>query len=103
MPGDGTPVIHQQQPLEPAERRLLLLLDGFSAVLASVRENFEPHRLCGYLYSLAQAFADFYEACPVLRAADEPTRDNRVAICQLAGETLRTGLGLLGIAAPDQL
>jgi arginyl-tRNA synthetase len=103
VPGDGTPVIHQQQDLAPAERRLLLLLDGFSAVLASVRENFEPHRLCGYLHSLAQAFADFYETCPVLRAVDEPTRDNRVAICQLAGETLRTGLGLLGIAAPDQL
>ena len=103
VPGEGTPVIHQHQALEPAERRLLLLLDGFSAVLASVRESFEPHRLCGYLHSLAQAFADFYEACPVLRAADEPTRDNRVAICQLAGDTLKTGLGLLGIAAPDQL
>jgi arginyl-tRNA synthetase len=105
VPGDpaGTSVIHQQQALAPAERRLLLLLDGFSAVLASVREHFEPHRLCGYLHSLAQAFADFYEACPVLRAADEPTRDNRVAICQLTGDTLKTGLGLLGIAAPDQL
>ena len=90
-------------PLEPAERRLALLLDGLDEVLGSVRESYEPHRLCVYLYTVAQAFTDFYEACPVLKAATEELVANRVALCRLTGSTLELGLGLLGIAAPDRL
>jgi arginyl-tRNA synthetase len=95
--------ISTRLPMEPAERRLALLLDGLDSALASVREHYEPHRLCGYLYALAQAFTDFYEACPVLRAPGEDIAANRIAICQLTGGTLRLGLELLGIAAPDRL
>jgi arginyl-tRNA synthetase len=89
-------------PLSPWERQLVLQLDGFGDVLAEVSTSFEPHRLCTYLYGVAQAFSAFYENCPVLKAP-EPVRANRLAICLLTGETLRTGLGLLGVAAPDQL
>jgi arginyl-tRNA synthetase len=95
--------ISTRPSLEPAERRLGLLLDGLDSALASVREHYEPHRLCGYLYALAQAFTDFYEACPVLRAPSEDIAANRIAICQLTGGTLELGLELLGIAAPDRL
>ena len=90
-------------PLEPSERRLAMLLDELGSVIASVGQAFEPHRLCGYLYSLAQAFTDFYESCPVLRAPSDTVRANRVAICELTGDTLKLGLELLGIAAPDRL
>ena len=71
--------------------------------LSGVRENFEPHRLCSYLYNLAQAFTEFYEACPVLKAPTEALAANRIALCQLMGSTLKLGLELLGIAAPDRL
>jgi arginyl-tRNA synthetase len=98
-----TAAIGTRLPMEPAERRLGMLLDGLDSALAAVREHYEPHRLCGYLYALAQAFTDFYEACPVLRAPSEDIAANRVAICQLTGGTLKLGLGLLGIAAPDRL
>jgi arginyl-tRNA synthetase len=90
-------------PLEPAERQLVLLLDGLDEALSAVRESYEPHRLCAYLYSVAQAFTNFYEACPVLKAATEELATNRVALCRLTGSTLELGLGLLGIAAPDRL
>lgn len=90
-------------PLEPAERRLAMRLDGLDEALSAVRENYEPHTLCGYLYELAQTFTEFYEACPVLRAPDDKVTANRIALCQLTGDTLRLGLGLLGIAAPDRI
>jgi arginyl-tRNA synthetase len=90
-------------PLEPAERRLAMLLDSFGDILASVRETYEPHRLCSYLFGFAQAFTDFYESCPVLRAPTPAIAGNRIAICQLTGDTLNLGLELLGIAAPDRL
>ena len=53
-----------------------------------------------HLHDLAKAFTDFYEACPVL-TAEEPTRANRIALCRLTARTLREGLGLLGVAAPE--
>ncbi|MFI6259406.1 DALR anticodon-binding domain-containing protein [Micromonospora zamorensis] len=74
----------------------------FDDALTEVTATYEPHRLCGYLYRLAQTFTTFYEHCPVLRA-DPVQRGNRLALCQLTGDTLRTGLQLLGIDAPDQL
>jgi len=89
-------------PLHPTERALILAADAFADVLAEVGRDLEPHRLCGQLYELAKAFTDFYEACPVL-AAPGPVRANRIALCQLSARTLRQGLTLLGIAAPERM
>jgi arginyl-tRNA synthetase len=89
-------------PLEPAERALALELDAYGAVLSEVSGALEPHRLCGYLYDLAKDFTTFYEACPVLKA-DEPVRSNRLALSQLTARTLKHGLDLLGIAAPERM
>lgn len=88
--------------IEPAERALALTLDDYGTVVTDVAATLEPHRLAGYLYELARAFTTFYDTCPVI-SAPEPTRSNRLAVCQLAARTLAHGLGLLGIVAPDRL
>jgi len=100
--GEGDPTVDPAQDLHPAERALVLALDGFGDAVAEVGRVLEPHRLCGYLFETAKAFTDFYEACPVL-AAPEPARSNRVALCRLTARTLREGLGLLGISAPERM
>ena len=46
--------------------------------LADVAATLEPHRLCGYLFSLAKAFTEFYEACSVINAESDVSRVNRV-------------------------
>ncbi len=100
--GDGPVEVDPTLPLHPAERSLILAVDVFGDTLAEVGRVLEPHRLCGHLYELAKAFTDFYEACPVLSAA-EGVRTNRIALCQLSARTLRRGLNLLGIAAPERM
>ncbi|TVT60869.1 arginine--tRNA ligase [Amycolatopsis rhizosphaerae] len=100
--GDPESEIDPSIPLEPAERALALELDAYGTTLAEVGEALEPHRLCGYLYDLARDFTTFYEACPVLKA-EEPVRGNRLALCGLTARTLKHGLGLLGIAAPERM
>ncbi len=90
-------------PVLPAERALALLNDEYAATLADVAATLEPHRLCGYLFSLAKAFTEFYESCPVLNAESDAVRANRVALCRLTGTTLGQGLGLLGIETPDRM
>jgi arginyl-tRNA synthetase len=84
---------------EPQERALAQRLLAYPSALADTLGTYSPHKLCTYLFELAQDFTAFYEHCPVMRA-DEPVRTSRLAICDLTARTLEHGLGLLGIAAP---
>jgi arginyl-tRNA synthetase len=87
---------------DPAERHLALGLLALPEALASAMETSHPHRLCTYLFDLAQRFTAFYEACPVL-AAPGASRDERLALCDLSARTLALGLSLLGIDAPERM
>ena len=86
----------------PAEQRLALAVTGFADTIEHVAATLEPHRLCGYLYQVATALSVFYEQCPVLTAAGE-VRTSRLALCRATRRVLATGLGLLGITAPDRM
>jgi arginyl-tRNA synthetase len=87
---------------EPAERALALELLAVEPVIAAVGENLEFHRLCGQLYAVAAAFSTFYEKCPVL-TAPLPVQASRLTLCRRTADTLRLGLGLLGIRTPDRM
>ena len=88
--------------VEPAERALALHLLEFDTTLAKVRDTLEPHRLCGYLFELAQLFTSFYDQCPVLKAG-ESVRNSRLALCALVLRRLSGGLELLGIETPENM
>jgi arginyl-tRNA synthetase len=88
---------------EPQERALALHLLGFGDVVAEVGDEYEPHRLCAYLFELAQLFSAFYENCPVLKAETDAVRESRLALCAVVFRVMTTGLDLLGIEAPDQM
>lgn len=87
---------------ESQERDLAIALLGFDDAVNAVADGCAPHKLCTYLFELAQTFTSFYEACPVLKA-DDATRDSRLALSAVTAKVLSTGLGLLGIEAPEQL
>lgn len=102
-PAGVTGAIDVELPLGPAERALALEIDDFDSVLQLVATTLEPHRLAGYLFSLAKAYTDFYEACPVLRAPSDEVRAHRLGLCELTARVLAQGLDLLGIAAPERM
>ncbi len=88
---------------EEAERALALQLLAFGAAVCQVAEAAEPHKLAAFLFETASAFTTFYEQCPVLQAADEPTRQTRLALSALTLRVLLAGLGLLGIPVPERM
>ena len=88
---------------EPAERALALRLLGFGTVVAEVGDTLEPHRLCTYLFDLAQDFSTFYEHCSVLKAATPELRGSRLSLAALTLAVLSQGLDLLGIETPEQM
>ena len=88
---------------EDTERDLMLALLGFGDVVAGVGATLEPHRLCTYLFDLAQTFTTFYDRCPVLKAPDEEVRASRLRLCGVTLAVLEQGLALLGITAPERM
>jgi arginyl-tRNA synthetase len=88
--------------VDPAERALALHLLEYGATLRRAGELLEPHRLCAYLFELAQLFTSFYDQCPVLKAA-ESVRASRLAMCSLVLHRLSDGLDLLGIETPESM
>lgn len=87
---------------EPAEFALGRKLLQFGEVLPQVLDEFRPNLLANYLYELAGLFHSFFEACPVLKS-EGAMRESRLALCELTGRTLKTGLGLLGIESPERM
>jgi arginyl-tRNA synthetase len=87
---------------EPQEWALVRHLLGFDAVIAEVEEELLPNRLCSYLFELSQVFNRFYDQVPVLKAPPE-ARNSRLALCRLTADTLKLGLGLLGIPTLERM
>jgi arginyl-tRNA synthetase len=87
---------------EPQEWALVRHLLGFDAVIAEVEEELLPNRLCSYLFELSQVFNRFYDQVPVLKALPE-ARNSRLALCRLTADTLKLGLGLLGIPTLERM
>ena len=87
---------------EPQEWALIRELLRLDAVIAEVEEELLPNRLCSYLFELSQVFNRFYDQVPVLKA-DEPARSSRLALCRLTADTLKLGLGLLGIPTLERM
>jgi arginyl-tRNA synthetase len=85
------------------ERALALRLLDFGAVVTSVGETTEPHRLAAYLFEVASLFTTFYEECPVLKAEPTALRASRLALCALTLRVLTAGLDLLGVPVPEQM
>ncbi|MGH7193118.1 MAG: DALR anticodon-binding domain-containing protein, partial [Candidatus Saccharimonadales bacterium] len=86
--------------LEAAERTLARKISQYPEAVDKAVTELMPHHVCTYLYELAQAFNRFYEGN---RVVGDPRQDLRLALVGRYGETLKSGLRLLGIAAPDKM
>ena len=87
---------------EEAERELVLLLDAFDRSAGEAYDKRAPNLIADHAFRLAQAFARFYAACPVLTAAPR-VRASRLALATLALRQLELALDLLGVAAPERM
>ena len=89
--------------VEPAERQLANKLLQFEEAINIVAREGTPNLLCNYLFELAGNFMTFYEACPIMKAANEDLKHSRLKLALLTAETLKTGLNLLGIDVMERM
>ena len=88
--------------LAPEERQLVLELLDFPRVVQNAAARREAHPILTYLETLANHFHQFYTVHRVL-VDDADTRARRLALCAATKTVLRTGLDLVGVAAPEKM
>jgi len=86
--------------LEPDERSVIRKISEYAEAVDKAVYELMPHVICTYLYELAQTFNHFYERNRVI---DDPRQSQRVAIVAQYADTLKSGLELLGISAPNKM
>lgn len=84
------------------EKKVITILYNFSDILKRVIKSYKPHHLAQYLISLAQAFNEFYHACPVITDNKE-LEQARLLLVDSVRQILENGLYLLGIQAPKEM
>lgn len=85
------------------EKALISKLLQFDEAVTSVAREGQPHLMCSYLFELAGQFSSFYEACPILNAADETVKQSRLKLAALTAKTIKQGLDLLGIKTLERM
>ena len=88
------------EALHPSERALVRALLAWPEEVAEAAERRAPHRIATYVLDLAQTSAAFYRDCKV---RGEPSEAFRAAVCAATQHTLAAALGVLGVAAPDEM
>lgn len=78
----------------PSEIQLGLHLLRFQEILNQVSKDLYPHRLCEYLYLLAEKFNAFFRDCRVEGSQEE---SSRLLLASCAGRVLKTGMEILGL------
>jgi arginyl-tRNA synthetase len=84
------------------EQAVISTLARFSEAIERSAETYKPSIVARYLVDLARDINKFYHQCPVLTATPE-IRLARLALADAARQVLANGLGLLGIAAPEEM
>ncbi|MEI7522410.1 MAG: arginine--tRNA ligase [Candidatus Saccharibacteria bacterium] len=93
----------EKQPitnLEGFERDLTRKVGEYQSIVSQAVTELMPHYICTYLYELAQVFNRFYEQNKVI---DDPRENIRLQLVEAYANTLRSGLDLLSISAPEQM
>jgi arginyl-tRNA synthetase len=86
----------------PEAQTVLKEIYVFPQRIRLAMEKLEPSFISRYLVDLAQAFNRFYHECPIV-IDDEQVRNARLALVQATVTTLRNGLRLIGLAAPEEI
>ena len=86
--------------LQDDERNLLRKLSEYVEIVDRATTELLPHHICTYLYELAQEFNRFYERN---RVVGDERQNVRLQLVQRYADILKSGLGLLGITAPERM
>ncbi len=91
------------KPENEAEKALMMELIQFNTVMCAAAEEKAPHRVCAYIYDLANAFNRFYHETKILKEEDPKKQEGYIALLILVRDVLETCIDVLGFSAPEKM
>ena len=79
----------------------MLELGKFNSVIEPAFQEKAPHKICSYIYDLANAFNSFYHETKIL--SEEVQKQSWIRLLVLCRDVLETCIDLLGFEAPERM
>ena len=89
--------------LEPAEREVVQVLNTYESKVREAAKDYSPALIANYVYELAKEYNQFYQSIPIFNESDPSKLKLRIALSQSVADTIKKGMGLLGIQVPEKM
>lgn len=86
-----------------SEKSLMLALTNFTATVEGSYEECAPHKICSYIYELANMFNRFYHETKILTEENKAQRSSWLLLLTLTRDILESSIQLLGFTAPERM
>ena len=92
-----------QEVTNESEKALVMEMAKFNTMMENAFEEVAPHKVCAYIYDLANAFNKFYHETRILAEADETKKAGYIALLVLCKDILEACIDVLGFNAPERM
>ncbi len=86
-----------------SEKALMLELCKFNEVMEMAYAEIAPHKICSYIYDLANGLNRFYHETKILTEENQEQKASWIALLELTRKVLETCIDLLGFSAPERM
>ncbi len=101
--GQSLADVRIRQPENASEKALMMEIAGFHAMMEAAYADTAPHKVCAYIYDLANAFNHFYHETKIVTEEDQDKKTGWVALLLLTRDILETCIDVLGFSAPERM
>lgn len=101
--GNALDTLELLPALDDSEKALMLEIAKYNQVVANAFEEIAPHKICAYIYDLANAFNRFYHETKILSEEDKDRQASFIALIREAKEVLEACIDMLGFSAPERM
>lgn len=101
--GKAVTGLKMNQQSGESEKALMLALIKYNEMMENAYEELAPHKICAYIYDLANAFNHFYHETKILAEEDETKKEGYIALLVLTKKVLESCIDVLGFEAPERM
>lgn len=101
--GKAASAVTIQPAHSESEKALMLEVSKFNVMMESAFEEIAPHKVCAYIYGLANAFNHFYHETKIMVEEDEEVQASYIRLLELTKRVLEICIDVLGFSAPERM
>ncbi|KAA3642590.1 MAG: arginine--tRNA ligase [Bacteroidetes bacterium] len=92
------------EKIEDLDLQVVKKLHEYPQIIFEAGANKSPAVIANYIYDLVKEFNHFYQNSPaIIKEEDVELKSFRLALCELTGNVIKSGMGLLGINVPNRM